>query len=243
MQKSVEQICDLVNDDNDNIVIKTEADVVKTSKSEVSANQKQKTPAEIIAEEIKLLDELHEEVAIYNSTSHVSSSNMAVIHPRMENISPSSMSTCSSVDSTTCDQRSVYVGGVEYSTTVTQLKQLFKGCGAIQRATIITNAYDGTPKGFAYIEFLSMESVESALALNGSYLNGRMLNVLKKRTNRPGMCCTNRIPRGFRARQAACTVRGHGARGYAERLHRGVRDTRYSIIRNARGRGSFYTPY
>lgn len=245
MQKSVKKISDVdLSNDNDSAVIRTE----QTSKSEESGKQNQKIPADAIADEIKLLDQLHEEVALYNLSS-ISSSNTAIVQPRVTNNSPSKLSSSSSsttVDSMTSDQRSVYVGGVEYSSTITQLKQVFKGCGGIQRAKIITNPHDGTSKGFAYIEFVSMESVESALALSGTYLNGRMITVLKKRANRPGLCSTNRIPRGLRARHAACSTRGHGMRGYSERLYRGAGDSRYKIVRNPQGlsgRGSFYTPY
>lgn len=258
VQKSIEHNSDFID------LTKPEpekADILPTSTSDASAVQKQKTSAEVYAEELKILDQLHEEVALYNYSSNLatSSSNTAIIGPRVltksseigvASYSPSklssSSSSTSSVDSMTSDQRSVYVGGVEYSTTAIQLKQLFKGCGDIQRANIITNRHDGTSKGFAYIEFASMESVESALALNGTYLNGRMITVLKKRTNLPGLCSTNRAPRGFRARQATYSSRGHGTRGYSERLSRGVGDHRYKIVRNSQGqrcRGSFYSPY
>lgn len=264
IQKFVEQTCDLVDlsSDNDIAVIKTEqASMTPTSKSMVSGNQIQKTPADVIAEEIQLIDQLHEKVELYNFTS-ISSSNTPIIQPRMQTIqtkasdfelknnspsklSSSSSSSFSSVDSMTSDQRSVYVGSVDYSTTVMQLKQFFKGCGGIQRAKIISNPYDGKSKGFAYIEFMSVESVELALALNGTYLNGRMIIVLKKRTNRPGLSSTNRIPRGFRGQAVSSSI-GNGTRAYSERLYKGVGDSRYKIVRNPQGlsgHASSYTPY
>ena len=47
------------------------------------------------------------------------------------------------------DDKSVYIGNVDYSTTPEQLKNHFKSCGSIERVTILVNKYTGRPKGFA----------------------------------------------------------------------------------------------
>jgi polyadenylate-binding protein 2 len=47
----------------------------------------------------------------------------------------------------------VYIGNVDYGATAEELEQHFHGCGSINRVTILCNKFDGTPKGFAYIEF------------------------------------------------------------------------------------------
>merc|ERR1719233_941384 len=51
------------------------------------------------------------------------------------------------------DARSVYVGNVDYGSTAEELEQHFHGCGSINRVTILCNKFDGSPKGFAYVEF------------------------------------------------------------------------------------------
>ena len=66
------------------------------------------------------------------------------------------------------------------------------GCGSINRVTILCNKLDGHPKGFAYIEFASKDFVETALAMNETLFRGRQIKVMSKRTNRPGLCTTNR---------------------------------------------------
>lgn len=98
------------------------------------------------------------------------------------------------------DNRSIYVGNVDYGATAEELEAHFHGCGSINRVTILCNKVDGHPKGFAYIEFGSKDFVETALAMNETLFRGRQIKVMSKRTNRPGLCTTNRIPRGFRGR-------------------------------------------
>jgi polyadenylate-binding protein 2 len=56
----------------------------------------------------------------------------------------------------------------------------------VNRVTILTDA-GGAPKGFAYIEFLESDAIESACLMDGSELRGRQLKVQPKRTNVPGM--------------------------------------------------------
>lgn len=100
------------------------------------------------------------------------------------------------------DNRSVYVGNVDYGASAEELEAHFHGCGTINRVTILCNKADGHPKGFAYIEFGSKEFVETALAMNETLFRGRQIKVMAKRTNRPGISTTNRFPRGFRGRSA-----------------------------------------
>lgn len=84
------------------------------------------------------------------------------------------------------DTRSIFVGNVDYACTPEEVQQHFQTCGTVNRVTILTDKF-GQPKGFAYVEFLEVEAVQEALALNESELHGRQLKVMAKRTNVPGM--------------------------------------------------------
>lgn len=109
------------------------------------------------------------------------------------------------------DNRSIYVGNVDYSTTADDLERHFHGCGSINRVTILTDKYSGHPKGFAYVEFAERDSVQIAVALDESSFKGRIIKVSPKRTNRPGITTTNRPPpRSFRGRGGFGPVRGRG---------------------------------
>lgn len=135
------------------------------------------------------------------------------------------------VDQQEVDSRSVYVGNVDYSSTAAELEQHFHGCGAVNRVTILCDKFSGHPKGFAYVEFASKDSVENACSLSDSLFKGRQIKVSAKRTNVYGMSSTDRgRGRGFRGRG-----RARGAPGFSPR---------------ARGRGAFrsrraqwYAPY
>jgi len=125
------------------------------------------------------------------------------------------------------DNRSVYIGNVEYSATAKDLEDHFHGCGAINRVTILCDKFNGSPKGFAYIEFVDEDAVETAKALDESLFKGRQIKVMPKRTNRPGISTTNR-GKCYRGRGAfRGRVMGFGA----------VTRPRY------RGRAAFYSPY
>ncbi|QSL66018.1 hypothetical protein MERGE_003155 [Pneumocystis wakefieldiae] len=85
------------------------------------------------------------------------------------------------------DSRSVYVGNVDYGATPEEIQAHFQTCGTINRVTILCDRYSGHPKGFAYIEFSEPRLVAHALVLNESLFRGRLLKVVPKRTNLPGM--------------------------------------------------------
>ncbi|XP_072236839.1 embryonic polyadenylate-binding protein 2 [Leuresthes tenuis] len=90
------------------------------------------------------------------------------------------------------DNRSVYVGNVDYGATAEELEIHFNGCGPVNRVTILCDRFSGHPKGFAYIEFSDRDSVQSAIGLHETLFRGRVLKVLPKRTNMPGISTTDR---------------------------------------------------
>ena len=127
------------------------------------------------------------------------------------------------------DSRSVYVGNVDFSSTPNDVKEFFFPCGVVNRVTILYNKYTGRPKGYAYVEFESEESVEKAIELTGKEFKGRELTITAKRTNYPGLSTRPRGRGGFRGRG---TYRGRGTfRGRGGYRGRG----------NYRGRGGYRT--
>ncbi|NXA45537.1 PABP2 protein, partial [Nothocercus julius] len=90
------------------------------------------------------------------------------------------------------DQRSIYVGNVDYGGTAEELESHFNSCGQINRVTILCDKFSGHPKGYAYIEFEEKSSVKAAVELDESMFRGRVIKVLPKRTNMPGISSTDR---------------------------------------------------
>lgn len=125
------------------------------------------------------------------------------------------------------DQRSIYVGNVDYSATAQELEAHFHGCGSINRVTILCDKFSGHPKGFAYVEFGDKDSVQTAMALDDSLFKGRQIKVVCKRTNRPGISTTDRVPRG-------------GMRGGMMPVAAAA--AAYGFMPSGRGRGGFGMP-
>ncbi|NXW90338.1 PABP2 protein, partial [Alopecoenas beccarii] len=93
---------------------------------------------------------------------------------------------------TEVDQRSIYVGNVDYGSTAEELESHFHSCGQVNRVTILCDKFSGHPKGYAYVEFEEKSSVKAAVELDESVFRGRVIKVLPKRTNMPGISSTDR---------------------------------------------------
>ncbi len=72
----------------------------------------------------------------------------------------------------------LYVGGLPYSVTETQLQELFSQHGEVRSAKVITDKFTGRSRGFGFVELGSEEQGRKAMeALNGTQLEGRTLIV------------------------------------------------------------------
>jgi len=72
----------------------------------------------------------------------------------------------------------IYIGNMSFDTTEDQLRQSFESFGEVSTVKIITDKYDGKPKGFAFVEMPTKKEADAAISgLNGQDLNGRELNV------------------------------------------------------------------
>ncbi|XP_027703420.1 embryonic polyadenylate-binding protein 2 [Vombatus ursinus] len=141
------------------------------------------------------------------------------------------------IEKVRADHRSVYVGNVDYSSTAEELESLFNCCGEINRVTILCDKYSGHPKGYAYIEFAYEDSVKTAMDLDETTFRGRIIRVLPKRTNLPGISTTDRG--GLRARHS-------GRGGPLQRYGLYIGERSRPRWRSHRGHGRFsqwFEPY
>ncbi|XP_008838758.1 embryonic polyadenylate-binding protein 2 [Nannospalax galili] len=110
-------------------------------------------------------------------------------------LSPETMGCCfpeTPKEKVEADHRSVYVGNVDYGGSAAELEAYFSPCGEIHRVTILCDKFSGHPKGYAYIEFASQSSAQAAVEMDESIFRGRVIKVLPKRTNFPGISSTDR---------------------------------------------------
>lgn len=76
----------------------------------------------------------------------------------------------------------IYIGGLPYSTTSSQLEEMFAKYGKVNSADVITDRFSGESKGFAFVEMEKDEDAEKAIKeLNGTKLGEREITVNEAR--------------------------------------------------------------
>jgi len=84
--------------------------------------------------------------------------------------------------------KKLYVGGLPYSTSDSELKDAFAKAGTVESAIIISDKMTGRSKGFGFVEMASDEDATKAIEMwNGKDFGGRNLTVNEARpmTERP----------------------------------------------------------
>ncbi len=72
----------------------------------------------------------------------------------------------------------LYVGGLPYATSESQLNDLFATHGTVESTRVITDKFTGQSRGFGFVEMSTAEEAKAAItALNGTQLDGRTLTV------------------------------------------------------------------
>ncbi|XP_051237276.1 RNA-binding protein 34 isoform X2 [Dicentrarchus labrax] len=81
-------------------------------------------------------------------------------------------------DNSTHDhKRSVFVGNLSFEINELAFRQHFEQCGAVEAVRLVRDQNSGLGKGFGYVLFESPDSVQLALELDGSKLEGRSIRV------------------------------------------------------------------
>jgi RNA recognition motif-containing protein len=80
----------------------------------------------------------------------------------------------------------IYVGGLPYSATESQLNDLFAAHGTVESAKVITDKFTGQSRGFGFVEMSTAEESKRAIeALNATQLDGRTLTVNEAKPQEP----------------------------------------------------------
>jgi RNA recognition motif-containing protein len=76
----------------------------------------------------------------------------------------------------------VFVGGLPFSTTDDELRELFAAHGTVASASVVKDRDTGRSKGFGFVEFENDDEGKAAeQALNNSDLGGRTISVAQAR--------------------------------------------------------------
>jgi RNA recognition motif-containing protein len=71
----------------------------------------------------------------------------------------------------------LFVGGLAWATDSDGLKNAFAEYGEVEEAKVITDRDTGRSRGFGFVTFSDDDAAKSALALNGTELDGRTIRV------------------------------------------------------------------
>ncbi len=78
--------------------------------------------------------------------------------------------------------KKLYVGGLPYATTDTELRDAFAQSGSVESAVIIMDKMSGRSKGFGFVEMASDAEAQAAIEQwNGKDFGGRTLTVNEAR--------------------------------------------------------------
>jgi RNA recognition motif-containing protein len=78
--------------------------------------------------------------------------------------------------------KKLYVGGLPYATTDTELRDAFSQAGTVESAVIIMDKMSGRSKGFGFVEMSSDSEAQAAIEQwNGKDFGGRTLTVNEAR--------------------------------------------------------------
>ncbi len=76
----------------------------------------------------------------------------------------------------------IYVGGLPYATSETELNDLFAKHGTVESVRVITDKFTGQSRGFGFVEMSTGDEANAAIsAMNGTELGGRTLTVNEAR--------------------------------------------------------------
>ncbi len=84
--------------------------------------------------------------------------------------------------------RKLYVGNLPFSTTETELEELFGRMGSVESVNVIRDMATGRARGFAFVEMATEEEAQKAVQeLDQQALGGRNLTVneAKPKPDRP----------------------------------------------------------
>lgn len=72
----------------------------------------------------------------------------------------------------------LFVGGLPYSTTQDELRDIFAKIGELESVTLIIDKFSGTSKGFAFVEYKDDANADVAInTLNGTKIGDRAIAV------------------------------------------------------------------
>lgn len=107
----------------------------------------------------------------------------------------------------------LFVGGLPYSVTQDQLRDLFSQFGTVASAVVVTDKFTGQSKGFGFVEFENDSEAQQAIQkLEGTDMEGRRIGVSVARPKEDRPRSGGFGSGGFNRDNSRGDFRGHGGR-------------------------------
>jgi hypothetical protein len=74
-------------------------------------------------------------------------------------------------------RRKIFIGGLNYSTDDVQLRRHFSTYGTVQDAVVMKDPVSRRSRGFGFITFLDIESLEMAIQVEQHIIDGRKVRL------------------------------------------------------------------
>jgi RNA recognition motif-containing protein len=71
----------------------------------------------------------------------------------------------------------IYVGNLPFSSTESEIRELFAQHGTVESVSLITDRDTGRPRGFGFVEMSRADASRAIQNLNGHSVGGRPLRV------------------------------------------------------------------
>ena len=82
--------------------------------------------------------------------------------------------------------KKLFVGGLSWETTDSDLKKAFESCGEITEAKVITDRDTGRSRGFGFVTFARDEDAKTAVSkMHATSLDGRTITVNEAQEKSP----------------------------------------------------------
>lgn len=114
-------------------------------------------------------------------------------------------------------KRSVFVGNLSFDINELSFRRHFEECGTVEAVRLVRDKNSGLGKGFGYVLFESTDSVQLALKLDGSKLEGRSIRVKrslkkeKQKSNGDGKATTRKTGKTLKTGSGRERAAGRGA--------------------------------
>ena len=77
--------------------------------------------------------------------------------------------------------KKLYVGNLQYSSTESEVRDMFEPHGTVHSVNLITDRETGRPRGFAFVEMQDEDARKAIAELHEREVDGRKLNVNEAR--------------------------------------------------------------